>query len=79
MLCRYDYGVVLFAIGLVATFIGQSGASELMRRFERRSIIIGCMAAFMLLSTVVMYGEAAARTYAAFEDNTLWELGSICS
>lgn len=78
-LCRYDYGVALFVIGLVATFIGQTGATHLMRRLERRSVIIGCMASLMLLSTVVMYGEAAVRIRAAVHDQSLWLLGDICS
>lgn len=50
-----------------------------MRHLQRRSVIIGCMASFMLLSTVVMYGEAVARIFAAIEDNSMWEFGSICS
>jgi len=49
-----DYGVAVFAVGLVATFAGQTGATALMRRLQRRSVVIGCMASLMILSTVVM-------------------------
>ena len=76
---RYDYGVALFGIGLVATFVGQTGAHALMRHMQRRSVIIGAMASLMLLSTVVMYGEAAARIHAALHEQALWKFGDICT
>jgi len=77
--CRYDYGIALFVIGLVATFVGQTGAHALMKRMQRRSVIVYCMASLMLLSTVVMYGEAAARIHAALHEESLWQFGDICS
>ena len=61
------------------TFLGQIGTAKLMQHLERRSVIIGCMASFMLLSTGVMMGEAVVRILAAIKDESLWELGSICS
>ena len=74
-----DYGVAVFTVGLVATFAGQTGATALMRRLQRRSVVIGCMAALMILSTVVMYAEAVVKTLEAFRRHELWVTGHICS
>ncbi len=82
--CRWlqvkpDYGVAVFTVGLVATFVGQTGATALMQRLQRRSVVIGCMAALMVLSTVVMYAEAFVKTRSAILRHELWNGGSICS
>ena len=74
-----DYGIVVFTVGLVATFAGQTGATVLMQRLQRRSVVIGCMAALMILSTFVMYAEAIVKTREAFQRHGLWEHGNICS
>ena len=74
-----DYGVAVFTVGLVATFIGQTGATALMQRLQRRSVVIGCMASLMILSTVVMYAEAFVKTRSAIRQHGLWDVGSICS
>lgn len=74
-----DYGVAVFAVGLVATFAGQTGATALMRRLQRRSVVIGCMASLMMLSTVVMCAEAVVKTREAFQRHELWDTGHICS
>ena len=74
-----DYGVAVFTVGLVATFVGQTGATALMRRLQRRSVVIGCMASLMILSTVVMYAEAFVKTRSAIQRHELWDVGTICS
>ena len=74
-----DYGIAVFTVGLVATFVGQTGATALMRRLQRRSVVIGCMASLMILSTVVMYAEAVVKTREATRQHELWNIGHICS
>ena len=74
-----DYGIAVFTVGLVSTFVGQTGATALMQRLQRRSVVIGCMAALMILSTVVMYAEAVVKTREAVQRHELWQHGTICS
>lgn len=40
----YDYGIVLFIIGLVASFAGQTLLNILVERYDRRSYIVSTFA-----------------------------------
>lgn len=54
----FDYGVVCFIMGFIATFVGQIGLSYLMKKFQRNSYIAFSIGAVVALSAILMTAES---------------------
>ena len=75
---QWDYGVVLFALGLIATSAGQLLVIWLRRHVRSRSLVVVIMAVVLGVSTVALAVQGARDTAAAAAAGTLWRFHSIC-
>eukprot|EP00026_Physarum_polycephalum_P007587 Phypoly_transcript_07651.p1 GENE.Phypoly_transcript_07651~~Phypoly_transcript_07651.p1 ORF type:complete len:492 (+),score=41.04 Phypoly_transcript_07651:75-1550(+) len=50
----YDYGVVLFGIGLVASFVGQTSLNWVVEKYKKKSYIIFVIAAVIGMSAILL-------------------------
>jgi len=74
-LLRYDYGFMLFVVGIICTAVGQVGVNYLVKKSGRGSYIIMSIGAVVALSTAMMGLQSAM----AFVNGTMGSGGGICS
>lgn len=53
-LLLYDFAGWYFALGIIATFVGQTFIAKLMKKYERTSIVIFSVAILVLVALVMM-------------------------
>jgi uncharacterized membrane protein YfcA len=53
-----DFAIFCFLLGFVATFVGQSIFSVLVKRFDRHSYIAYCLGLVVVVSAVAMTAES---------------------
>ncbi|KAI8469187.1 MAG: sulfite exporter TauE/SafE-domain-containing protein [Monoraphidium minutum] len=74
-----DYGVVVAALGLAGTVLGQWATTRAVKGLQRRSIIIFLMVTMMALASATAFIHAVVRWRdVAHGDTTPWEWGHIC-
>jgi len=74
-LLRYDYGFMLFLVGIICTAVGQLGVNYVVKKSGRGSYIMLSIGAVVALSTAMMGLQSAM----AFADGTMGYGGGICS
>jgi len=57
-LLKYDYALMCFIIGLLATIVGQTVMTVLMKRYQRNSYIAFSIGFVVALSTLLMTSES---------------------
>jgi uncharacterized membrane protein YfcA len=53
----WDYGIALFVLGLIATWVGQTFVSYLVQRYQRVSLVSLSIGAVVTISTLLMAGH----------------------
>ncbi|CAN0127416.1 unnamed protein product, partial [Heterosigma akashiwo] len=66
-LLRYDYGFMLFLVGIICTAVGQLGVNYVVKKSGRGSYIMLSIGAVVALSTAMMGLQSAM----AFADGTM--------
>jgi predicted PurR-regulated permease PerM len=54
----YDYGILCFLIGFIATYVGHVNVTYLMKKLQRNSIIAFCLGLVVLVSAILMTLES---------------------
>ncbi|CAG9467364.1 unnamed protein product [Pedinophyceae sp. YPF-701] len=79
---QLDYALLLFLVGVVATFFGQIAMGQVVDAVGRRSLIVFCMFAFMGVSALVVGVRAAVMLAGLVSSGEtaadIWHLHPIC-
>lgn len=62
-LLMYDYAAGCFAIGLIATFVGQASMGYLLKKYQRSSLIAFVLGIVVGVSAIAMTVESAIELF----------------
>lgn len=65
-------------VGFVAALLGQLVLNSLVKRLNRRSVVVLVMVVFVAIASVVVLTEGVVLTEVAVQAQMLWVAGTVC-